>query len=66
MEGKPTAEWIGLCMKDAKQTESAMKQIADRAERHLRQISVPTKGLQSCRPAGQRFAASNRFDPLSV
>jgi len=45
MEGKPTAEWIGLCMKDAKQTTSAMKQIADRAERHLRQISVPDKRL---------------------
>jgi hypothetical protein len=45
MEGQPTAEWIGRCMKDASGTEAAMTQVADRAERHLRQLSAPDKRL---------------------
>jgi len=45
MEGMPTAEWIGRCMKDAAQTESAMKEVASQAERHLRQSGAPDKRL---------------------
>ena len=45
MEGKPTAEWIGFCVKDASQAEVAMNQVAERAEQHLRQISVRDKRL---------------------
>ncbi len=45
MEGKPTAEWIGSCMKDAAKAESAMNRVAERAESHLRQTSEPDKRL---------------------
>jgi hypothetical protein len=43
MEGKPTAEWIGSCMKDATGTETAMNQVAERAERYFRRINLPDK-----------------------
>jgi len=45
MEGKPTAEWIGSCMKDAAQAESAMNHVAERAERHFRQTNARDKRL---------------------
>lgn len=45
MEGMPTAEWIGSCMKDAEQTESAMSYIAERAERHLNLTNLSNKRL---------------------
>ena len=45
MEGRPTAEWIALCMKDASQTEAAMNQVAERGEQHLRKIATPDKRL---------------------
>jgi hypothetical protein len=37
MEGKPTAEWIGYCMKDSEQTESAMNRVAQRADHYFQQ-----------------------------
>lgn len=45
MEGKPTAEWIGSCMKDAGDTESAMNLVAERAEIHFRHNSGSDKRL---------------------
>lgn len=45
MEGKPTAEWIASCMKDAANTESAMREIAKRAEQHLKKIDVGDQRL---------------------
>ena len=45
MEGKPTAEWIGSCMKDHTQIEAAMKQVGDRADRYLRQSTFIDKRL---------------------
>jgi hypothetical protein len=45
MEGRPTAEWIALCMKDASQTEAAMNQVAERGEQHLGKIATPDKRL---------------------
>jgi hypothetical protein len=45
MEGKPTAEWIGSCMKDATQTEEAMYQVAERAERYLQKTNLKDKRL---------------------
>lgn len=35
MEGKPTAEWIGACMKDAGDIETAMNLVANCAENHF-------------------------------
>jgi hypothetical protein len=43
MEGKPTAEWIGWCMKDASKTEEAMGLVAKRAERYLSGANVQDK-----------------------
>ncbi len=45
MEGKPTAEWIGACMKDALGTESAMNRVAERAEHHLKRTNGRDKRL---------------------
>jgi|GEM_PF-2053415 len=45
MEGKPTAEWIGWCMKEATQAEPAMEHVAERAEGHFRRINVCDKRL---------------------
>ena len=40
MEGKPTAEWIGWCMKDASEIEPAMNQIAKQAEELFRKTNL--------------------------
>ena len=45
MEGKPTAEWIGLCMKDEKTIQSAMNRVAKCAERYLESCNIPDKRL---------------------
>ena len=45
MEGKPTAEWIGYCMKDSEQTESAMNCVAERADHYFQQASGREKRL---------------------
>lgn len=45
MEGKPTAEWIGSCMKDEAETESAMNRVAKQAELHLWQTNQQNKRL---------------------
>lgn len=45
MEEKPTAEWIGSCMKDALETETAMNHVAERAERYFGRIDLPDKRL---------------------
>ena len=36
IEGKPTAEWLALQMKDASKIESAMNQVAQRADYHFK------------------------------
>ena len=43
MEGKPTDEWIGFCMKDEMSIELAMNKVASSAERHLRQLKLSDK-----------------------
>lgn len=45
MEGKPTAEWIGSCMKDEKTVQSAMNRVAKCAERYLERCNIPDKRL---------------------
>lgn len=45
LEGKPTAEWISLCMKDYTQTESAMNHIATRVENYFQGAKIPDKRL---------------------
>jgi hypothetical protein len=45
VEGKPTAEWIGLCMKDAAETETAMNRVAERAEHYFQQTNGRDKRL---------------------
>lgn len=43
MEGKPTAEWIGSCMKDEADVQPAMKRVAERAEHCLKRYNIPDK-----------------------
>lgn len=40
MEGKSTAEWIGSCMKDATETETAMNRVAESAEHYFQQSNL--------------------------
>jgi hypothetical protein len=45
MEGKATAEWIGMCMKDSLDIEPAIHKIAKRADWFFRRLKSPDKRL---------------------
>jgi len=71
MEGKPTAEWIGSCMKDKAGTEQAMNHVASHADAHFqntnpreRRLAVVAVGwstLQGAQPPRPFLCVASNF-----
>lgn len=64
MEGKPTAEWIGSCMKDEETVQLAMERVAKRAEHYLQRCNISDKRLAVVATGWATFRGAQPIRPF--